>query len=307
MRHQWFSKLLRHLLDLLRLGRRLDDIAINQGRILSELHRNRLGEPITAYEFKIFSQWGEDGVIQYLTQNLFIANRTFIEFGVEDFAESNCRFLLQKDNWRGFVIDGSPRYVKRIKDSYFYWQTQLQATCAFVTRENVGDLLAMSRFDKELGILSVDIDGVDYHVLEALSGWRPSIIIVEYNDVFGWELPVTVPYDPAFVRAEKHTSNQYWGANLPAFEWLLKPRGYSLVGTNSIGSNAFFVQTELLNDRVKEVAIKQCMRQAIFRDSRDSRGRLTFLSGSERASAILDLPVVDVATGNELRVADLHG
>ena len=149
-------------LKLLSLDRRLDEIKINQGLILTELNRHKDSFILSDYEFKVFSQWGEDGILQYLTANIDIRNKTFIEFGVEDFLESNCRFLLMKDVWQGFVIDGSFRNIDRLMASYFYWQYPLSAKAAFVTCENVSELLAESGFDRDIGILSVDIDGVDY-------------------------------------------------------------------------------------------------------------------------------------------------
>jgi hypothetical protein len=300
---------LQRLLDvvprLLKLDRQIDDLKINQGRILGELLREHRADTLHAYEFKVFSQWGEDGIIQFLISNLEIAERTFIEFGVEDFVESNCRYLLMKDNWRGFVIDGSPVHIERLRASYFYWQHRLDARASFITRENVGQLLAESGFGHELGILSIDLDGVDYHVLEALSAWRPSILVVEYNAIFGFGRPVSIPYEASFRRTRKHHSNQYWGASLTAFCHLAQQRGYALVGTNSVGSNAFFVRRDLLNERVREVTVDSCAREASFRDSRDAQGNLNFLDGVERRRVIADLPLVDVVTGAELRVADL--
>ena len=161
-------------------------------------------------------------------------------------------------------------------------------------------------FAAKLGILSIDIDGVDYHVLESLEGWRPAILIVEYNEAFGSERPVSVPYDPAFIRARKHYSNQYYGANLPAFCFLAGRRGYALVGTNSVRSNAFFVQRALLNDVVREVGVEECVGEATYRDSRDPAGRLTFLSGKDRRALVAELPLVDVSTGDALQVRDLR-
>jgi hypothetical protein len=290
---------------LFQINRRLDYLQINQGRILSKLNNDLHATELGDYEFKIFSQWGEDGILQHLINCLEIKNKTFIEFGVENFYESNCRFLLMKDYWSGFVIDGSEANISSLKKSYFYWQYQLNCIASFITRENVNSLLSLSKFDTEVGILSIDIDGVDFHVLEALSNWRPSILIVEYNDVFGFDRPVSVPYDPEFVRRKKHWSNQYWGANLPAFIYLSNQRGYALVGTNKVGSNAFFVRRELLNDRVEEVSLASCRRETSFRDSRDPKGNLTFLSGFERSKAIFDLPLLDIETNQMLKVGDL--
>ncbi len=291
---------------LLTFDRRLDEIKINQGLILSELNRHKRTSALMDYEFKVFSQWGEDGILQFLTHNLEIRKKTFIEFGVEDFFESNCRFLLMKDIWQGFVIDGSSRNIDRLKASYFYWRYPLHAIKAFITRENISGLLDESGFDRDLGILSVDIDGVDYFVLERLQEWHPRILVVEYNGVFGMKDAVSVPYAPDFQRSKRHASNLYYGASLSAFVHLLRGRGYALVGVNSAGSNAFFVRSELLNDMVREVAIEDCYRTSCFRESRDQSGRLTFLTGDNRRALISHLPLVDVVTGRSLYVRDLH-
>ncbi len=120
----------------------LDEIKINQGIILAAMKEHLKSTNLQDFEFKIFSQWGEDGIIQRLLNVVEIRDRTFIEFGVEDFFESNCRFLLMKDNWSGYVIDGSPQNIERLKKSYFYWRHQIEATCAYITRDNINELLA---------------------------------------------------------------------------------------------------------------------------------------------------------------------
>lgn len=303
------TKLLSRLRDtvyrLANIDRRMDEVKMNQGLMLCEMYRDRRSSLLSDYEFKVFSQWGEDGIVQHLTRHLDIRNRTFIEFGVEDFFESNCRFLMSKDLWRGFVIDGSASNIERLESSYFHWRYPLQARTSFITRENVNALLEESGFDKEVGILSVDVDGVDYHLLEALKEWRAAIVIVEYNSLFGSVRQVTVPYDPQFRRTAAHWSNLYYGASLPAFDGLLQGRGYALVGVNSMGSNAFFVRRDLLNERVKQVALDTCFRESAFREGRDEKGRLTLRSARASGSVIGGLPLIDVETGQRLRVADV--
>ena len=299
-------RLKRSALQLLRNQRTLDDIKFNQGYLLSSLQSPDGSLPLNNFEFKIFSQWGEDGIIQYLVNNLDVVNHTFIEFGVEDFFESNCRFLMMKDQWQGFVIDGSVKKINYLKESDLYWRYRLSAKASFITSENISSILACSGFSKQLGLLSIDIDGNDYHILEALHDWYPSILVVEYNDIFGWKRPVSVPYDPGFVRSAKHFSNQYWGANLPAFYYLANQRGYGLVGTNSAGTNAFFVRRELLNSSVREVTLDSCVREASFRDSKDEVGNFTFLSGPSRALPISSMPLIDVMSRHYLTVGDLN-
>jgi hypothetical protein len=138
---------------------KFEEIKINQGLILTKLNQTNTSKNLKDYEFKVFSQWGEDGIIQYLINILEIKNKTFIEFGVEDFSESNCRFLMMKDDWRGFVIDGSRQNIEKLKKSYYFWKHDLKAIPAFIDRENINELLSKSDFDCDLGILSIDVDG----------------------------------------------------------------------------------------------------------------------------------------------------
>lgn len=302
---QVFRRLREALPRLANADRRLDEIKINQGRILGELHRAKDSLRLGDYEFKVFSQWGEDGILQHLTTRLEIPNRSFIEFGVEDFFESNCRFLMMKDLWRGFVIDGSAANIARLRRSYFYWMYPLESASSFITRENVAALMEQSGFGPDVGILSIDVDGVDYHLIEALGHMRAAIVIVEYNGLFGHERSVTVPYDPRFQRTKAHASNLYLGASLPAFVRLLDGRGYGLVGVNSMGSNAFFVRRELLNERVREIAVADCPPGPVFREARDEQGQLTLRSAHASRDRIAKLPLVDLETGRTISVADL--
>lgn len=299
------SRLFSHFRRLLKALRRDETILINQGRILARLNTDISSRSLIDYEFKVFSQFGEDGIIQFLTQNIDIESKTFIEFGIENFDEANCRFLMMKDLWRGFVIDGSAKNIDSLKNSYYFWQYQLEATCGFVDRQSIGPLLEKSGFGFSPGILSIDIDGVDFHIYRELNEWRPEILIVEYNGIFGSENCVTVPYSADFVRSKAHWSNLYWGASLPAYTQLANERGMALVGVTSTGQNAFFVRRELLNDKVREVAVNKCFRDMCFRDSRDETGRLNFLSGSMRRKTIAHLPLVNTVSGETLSVADL--
>jgi hypothetical protein len=291
------SQLKERILGVLDVDERLDELKMNQGLILSLMQRERRSKNLRDYEFKIFSQWGEDGIIQHLTRALEIKNKTFIEFGVERFFEANCRFLMMKDNWSGFVIDGSSKNIKRLKNSYFYWRYDINAVEAFITKENINELLLRSAFDEDIGILSIDIDGNDYHVLEAISTFKPRILICEYNAVFGATRKISIPYDPAFSRTHGHFSNLYWGASLSALTQLAGRKGYSLIGTNSAGSNAFYVRNDLLNERVEVLSAPEIFTSSKIRESRNLDGVLTYVGGSDRLKLIQGLPVVNVETG----------
>lgn len=282
------------LITIANLNQHIDEIRINQGVILSSLNEGKKSRSLKNYEFKVFSQWGEDGIIQHLTQSIEIKNKSFIEFGVEDFHESNCRFLMMKDNWAGFVMDGSPKNIQRLKQSYFYWKHDLNAVCAFITRENINDLLETSGFDEDLGILSVDLDGNDYYVLDAIENFKPRIVICEYNALFGASRKISIPYQPDFNRTDAHYSNLYWGASLAAMTYLADKKGYALVGTNSASCNAFYVRKDLLNDKLEVLSVEAAHSPSQYRESRDPQGNLTYASGDRRLDLIKGLPVFNV-------------
>lgn len=280
--------------------RRISDLAVIQnGQILSMANNQLKSNYLQDFEFRVFSQWGEDGIIQKLTSTLNFPNKTFIEFGVENFLESNCRFLMMNDNWSGFVIDGSSKNINQIEKSSFFWKFDLQAKAAFITSDNINSLLNESGFEKDLGILSIDIDGVDYWILEAIDHYEPRILILEYNAVFGPDRAITVPNDRSFNRTAKHFSNLYFGASFSALRELASAKGYTFVGTNSSGGNAFFVRTNLLNQELKEFAASASFTDSKFRESRDSKGQLTYARGTSRLELIKGLPVVNTRTGME--------
>jgi hypothetical protein len=274
-----------------------DLIRINQGQILTELARLAARPRLQDYEFKIFSQWGEDGIIQSLVDRVAISDRTFIEFGVADFSESNCRFLLMKDNWRGYVMDGDGANIDRLRQSYYFWKHDLQARAVFITPDNINHLLTESGFDSDVGILSIDIDGLDYWVLSAIRVVRPRILIVEYNAVFGSERAISVPNIDNFVRSRAHTSWLYFGASLSAYDFWARENGYSLVGTSSSGTNAFFVRNDVRPSDLQDLTVAEAFSDSRFRESRDSNSALSFLAGAERLEAIRGLPVINVKTG----------
>lgn len=275
----------------------IDSVKINQGRILEALlAENRVGG-IQSHEFKVFSQWGEDGILQWIVDHIEIRNKTFIEFGVEDFRESNCRYLMMSRGWSGFVIDGSERNVEEIRRAHWYWRYNLEARSAFVTRENVEELLSESGFDADLGVLSVDIDGMDYHVLERIERFRPRVIVAEYNALFGDVRPITVPYDPSFIRGRAHYTHLYFGASLAALTHLASAKGYALVGTNSSGVNAFFIRRDLMQDPFEELSAEEAYTPTTVRQSRDHSGQLNYLPACEQLHAMAGLPVLNVVTG----------
>jgi len=253
--------------------------------------------------FKVFSQFDEDGIIQYLISKLPIGNKTFIEFGVENYEESNTRFLLLNDHWQGMVLDARASDIRYIRQDKIYWQYDLQAKCAWITRENINGLLHDAGFGEDVGLLSIDIDGNDYWIWEAIQSVRPLIVIVEYNSLLGLQ-PIAVPYKEDFDRTVAHYSTLYYGASLGALQHLAQKKGYMLLGSNVWGHNAFFIRTDTAGEfRARE--LREAYVASKFRESRDETGKLTYVRGNDRIKLIEEMPVVQIVTGETGKLRDL--
>jgi len=250
------------------------------------------------YEFKIFSEWGDDGIIQYLIKHVTIANKTFIEFGVENYLESNTRFLLMHSNWSGFVMDGSKENMRSLHRRSWFFKYDLRSQAAWIHKDNVNHLLAQSGFSN-VGLLHIDLDGNDYFILEALDFTRlnPCILVLEYNFLFGKNRAISVPYSEAFDRREAHYSNLYFGASLAALVFCAERKGYALVGCNQAGNNAYFVRTDLLNERIARAETEAAFRSGKFRQGRNRKNELSILTTEQEIALIGGMPVYNVVSG----------
>jgi hypothetical protein len=302
------SRLFAKLLRLYRLPAQIGLVQEALGRIESRLNALQREEqympgPLARFEFKVYSQWGEDGIIDHLIRSIPIPEKSFVEFGVETYVEANTLFLLKQRNWRGLVIDGSQANVHAIKRSTTYWKYDLQAICAFITKDNINHLIHGAGLHGDIGILSIDVDGNDYWIWQALECISPRIVIAEYNSLFGPISPLSVPYDPTFVRTVKHQSKLYYGASISALTHLAKEKGYCLVAGNSAGNNVFFVRDDCMAGLLP-LSPQEAYVQAGFRESVDERGGVIFTSFEERQQAIASLPLINVLTNSVTTLVD---
>ena len=252
-------------------------------------------------EFRVFSQWGEDGIIQYLIHRLGIREKSFVEFGVENYRESNTRFLLLRDRWSGLVLDGSPAHMKTLERDRLPWLYDLHHEAVFITKENINEIIRRHGFAGPLGILSVDIDGNDYWVWEAINCVDADIVIAEYNAAFGIEPTISVPYKPDFVVSSAHYSGQYFGASLAALTHLAHKKGYYLAGTTSAGNNAFFLRTKY-RDLVPERRVEEVFAWPHWRQAKEQDGTVSKKSFRESLRDLKGMPVTNVLTGETEKI-----
>ncbi len=279
---------------------KVENNAILLGQTMSHIVTN--GPPIddlTKAEFKVFSQSGEDGIIQYLISKVPIENEVFVEFGVGDYREANTRFLLMSNKWRGLVIDSSEKYVESITHSSMFETWRLKATRSFITRENINETIRAAGIEGDVGIPSIDIDGNDYWVWRVIDVIQPRIVICEVNHHISPEHAITIPYKPDFNYGQSHPSRVYFGASLAALCHLAEEKGYSLVGCTSEGVNAFFVRKDVVGD-LKTLNAKSGFEQIKNEISPP-------VSIHDRLKVIEDFEVYDVIANKTRRIRELIG
>ena len=210
-----------------------------------EQSRYKDDKRLLKYGFKAYSQFDEDGIIQEIFRRIGVTNKTFLEIGVGDGLENNTLFLLLK-GWKGVWIDGDSKNIKAIQNKFSFLQDsgRLRTKLAWVDKDNIDFLIQDLGLPQEIDLLSLDIDGNDYHVLENIVFLNPRAMVLEYNA----KLPPPVKWVMAYDQYHTKTNTDYFGASLKSFEYLLYKRGYCLVGCNISGVNAFFVRKDLVEE-----------------------------------------------------------
>jgi hypothetical protein len=195
------------------------------------------------HQAQICSQNGEDGIIREIFRRIGTTDKTFAEIGVGNGYENNTSFLLSQ-GWTGFWIDGKRSFLRALKDRKDLGGDCIKHSVSFVTRENIKELFLELDVPLEFDLLSLDIDQNTFFAWEGLRDFQPRVVVVEYNSALPSDLDWKVHYLPD--RTWDFTQN--FGASLKAFENLGRDMGYSLVGCDLLGINAFFVRNDLLGD-----------------------------------------------------------
>ncbi len=271
------------------------NIKVNLGQIQSSINNYKSSiSKFTEIEFQVFSQFGDDGIIQYLINKIDIPNKIFIEFGVENYKESNTRFLLINNKWSGFVIDGSSSNIECIKKDFLYSHFDLHAQEGFITINNINHLIKSFidiGYPTEIGLLSIDIDGNDYWIWKEINIINPVIVIIEYNSLFGPEKPWTIPYQDDFYRLKIDPLFQYWGVSISALCHLGEDKGYDFIGCNSQGNNAYFIRKDK-RGIFRKLAPAEGYNKALFREYLPDGFKI--LSFEERLNLIRGKPIFNV-------------
>lgn len=238
-----FLKLKAQTQELIRAGQ--ISLLQEQRRALLESPRNSDERRLLRSGYRVYSQGDEDGIIREIFRRIGEGNRIFLEIGAGNGLENNSLFLLIQ-GWRGVWIEGSARKVLAAKTNLAaaIAEGRLRVEQYVLTASNVDEAVGRLTPVNEVDLLSIDLDGNDYYILDAIRSISPRVIVAEYNAKFPSDVFWVMEYN------ERHRwdSTDYFGASLKALEVLLAARGYLLVGCNILGSNAFFVRADMATD-----------------------------------------------------------
>ena len=250
-------------------------------------------------DFKVFSQNGEDGIIDYLLFSLQIEKPKFIEIGVGDYYESNTRFLFERSSGDGLIIDIIDNFQKRVEKNIRLWRGNLKILNRKIDSENILATLKEFNFFDNIDLFSIDVDSIDYWILEKMPKKFCKLIVAEYNPYFGSNLEISVPNDKNFDRSKYHHSNLCFGASLKSIINLLDRKGFVFLGTNLFKNNAFFVNSDFKDNLFLEIPNNNELNSftnASFRESRDINNKLNFIDPKDILNEIKKCKVVDLSS-----------
>jgi hypothetical protein len=231
LRLQWFFNYSRNMWHL------------ESAREVERLKRESVN-PLNRFEHKIYSQHGEDGILREIFSRIGTTSKTFFEFGAGSGSENNTIALLI-DGWRGWWIDGGDYvdiYRKLFASSIE--KNKLVVSKKMVTSKNINDIVKELAIPEEIDFISIDIDGNDYYIWQALDATRPRVVAIEYNAGY--------PHDMHFLQEESSAmwnGSNFFGASLRTLNELAKKKRYTLVACDLVGANAFFVRDDCLGGK----------------------------------------------------------
>ena len=298
---------IKNLIHIIRKMSNFDEINFKIGCSHFNLMKNYYPKIKTFSEtgYKVFSQNGEDGFIDYLLFSLDITKPKFVEIGIGTYKESNTRFLFERTAPEGLVIDYIEDLEEKIKKNIRFWKGDLTIVNELINAENIINILEQNNFDKEIDLFSLDIDGIDYWILNKLPENFSKICIIEYNSIFGGELEITVPNEINFTRKEYHFSHLCYGMSLKALIRKMNEKGFIFVGSNEFNNNAFFIQKKYqsnLNINLPDTNNLKKFTISNIRESRDKNGILNYLRKENRLKAIENCEVIDLSNSKKERI-----
>ena len=260
-----FNRWKKILFSLKKLERRFDLIESNIQNLVNASYSDQIKDLtykafLKSKEYQVYSQNGEDGLLLYIFSEIGTTNRKAIEFGIGNGKQCNTANLILNFGWQVLMIDGNNNGIKEAKDYYANHPNSISTNVTlvneFITSKNINQLFKHHGVTGQVDLLSIDIDGNDYWIWETIDSVNPRVVVIEYNASFNSNESISVVYEETFYRYDKHKSGWYHGASLKALEKLGLKKGYSLIGCDSNGVNAFFIRNDIKLKTLQTVSAK---------------------------------------------------
>ena len=306
------AKLITKILSFLNIKKKITNninynLGLNNLLLISEKYNDM--NKLEQSECKIFSQNGEDGILDYIITMLKIIKPNFIEIGVGTYVEANTRFIYDRFYPKGIIIDVEKSLSSKVFSNINSWKGDLRIIEEKVSTKNINKIISKN-CDFNVDIFSLDIDSIDYWIIDKLKPNISKIFVAEYNPVFGSSLEVTVPNLANFDRGKYHYSHLCYGMSLKALINLMSKKNYYFIGSNSLKNNAFFVSNDFpMNQYFKKLELESLdyYVDSNVRESRDITGNLNYHSGEKKLNEILDCEVVDISDdiNKKIKIKDI--
>lgn len=196
-------------------------------------------QDLTGFELRGFSQNGEDGVLVELLNRVGVGGRFFVEFGIQNGSEGNCVLLAELFGWSGVFVEADDDCFAELERRYRGYP--VRCVHDLVTADRVEAIFRDAGVPEEPDVVSIDIDGNDLYVWDALTSFRPRVVVIEYNSGIRAEGPVAQPHDPE----RGWDGSGAFGSSLAALDAVAARHGYRLAHTDLTGTNAFYVREDL--------------------------------------------------------------
>lgn len=238
--------------------------------ILKMLWQNRLyqNQPIPSFDdvqFRAYSQNGEDGILLFIFSLIGTTNKKCVELCAGNAIECNAANLIVNHGWLGLLFDGDQKNIDEGKEFYAghrstrIWPPNLQ--CSWITKDNINQLIESHGVSGDIDLLSLDMDGNDYWILESLNIISPRVIILEYENSWPADKAVTQRYEEDFHDSQTTDRSLLprYGASLAAFKKLAGDKGYRLVGCERLSFNAIFMRNDIGVDIFPSIDVADCL------------------------------------------------
>ncbi len=193
----------------------------------------RISTWLLNYQRNVYSQTGEDGIIGKILDVIPQTDKWCVEFGAWDgLYLTNTRNLIESRGYSAVLIEADKKKFRDLQRNYSQRTNVITINkfVGFAEKDNLDQILRATPIPYDFDILSIDIDGNDYHAWNAISRFKPKVIVIEFNQ--------TIPTHVRFVQPADSSVNQ--GASLLSLVELGKKKGYELVSV--LPFNAFFVR-----------------------------------------------------------------